>query len=304
MKPNGHPDHYATGGSGSKFDPQAGKYEIAKTEYAVRNMKNKDGSPVLRDGKPIEPDLVFRFVAHTLDASWNRVADEEPDDMPIFTLGFGKTALNGMRPGMAKGPEDDDPKDLGRNEASGPTLYCEPGAEINQSSGYGLFTRTLAIAGYPKERLARLWAPDFEGLKFEFKSLPGAEANKLFGWKGKDAVNEKPVDGKTLSVKVVTAVRMDAAAKTNGAAKPLTVDEMASNLIAAVAKEHAGKLLKHKSYGAWLKNQYSQALHYPDSQQAEVLKKAADRQFLDDYAAMRDMAIIVTDEGVSFPALA
>jgi hypothetical protein len=156
------PEQTKLGGSNFKF--AAGKGEIINAEVGL----DTGGGDELKCGM----FLTFQ----RLDKDWNATEEEPVTEF----LSFGKThfikdgdEVELFHPGQAKGPDDDDPKDLGREEsAMGNCLWSgDETFMIDKRSKSAIFGESLVKHGFPSDKLNG-YMPNLIGIKAEFYQAP------------------------------------------------------------------------------------------------------------------------------------
>lgn len=165
----------------------AGKFEVLGSVYAVHKDKEYELKPgekpkTNKDGNPVknEPMMALVFKVTPISDDGERLEDADTRDI-ILKLGGKSLAI--FHPGKGSNADDDDPEDLGTDiNTTGNTLYIPPEAkvEMNAKSGYTVFMKSLQHKGFPKEKIAESWAPNFKGLKFELVTV-GPEKLEAYG---------------------------------------------------------------------------------------------------------------------------
>lgn len=118
-----------------------------------------------RAGFQSEPGTMVRMMLQRLDADFKHTQDDPVEEY------FGCGKLEKIHPGIADGPEDQDPEDRGTAiGAAGNTLWSD-GSAINTKSKWAVFCASLEKAGFKPQVLDACFLPDFVGLKAKFVSV-------------------------------------------------------------------------------------------------------------------------------------
>lgn len=167
-----NPDDAKTGGGGV----EAGNYEVTSAKTQVLKIQDRDAQ------------LYLVLGCNTLDKEGGLVRGADPVEIDFS---FGQKSLASFHPGQASGPDDPDPKDMGDGvDAEGNTLaVVAEGEVLNKGCGAVVFYASLVKLGFPKTILARGYAPDLVGLKFELATEMPKVLNETLGLR----LNTKPM---------------------------------------------------------------------------------------------------------------
>ena len=302
-RPTGNPDSF-TGGGQSRFNPSSGRYQVIKAAYHI-NQVFKDGKPATtKSGEAIPPALTLQLVLQECDDHGNLIPLRNPDEPFLLELKMGDVLSKGVHPGYARDVQDEDPQDLGAGHKEfGNTIFIPADLAghsdvFSKNSSYGLFTKSLLLANIPsnvnlQQAVNLMWAPGFEGLQFQLAQMGKDEANKFFGFKEKRDI--LTLDG---PYKVATKIHKYDATATPGGSAPVPLDEMAANILRDLAATYSDKRLAVPTGAA--ANSVAK-LHYPQAQLPNILKKLADRNFLE--AVLPGIAL-ESSGALTFPATA
>jgi len=299
-RPSGNPDTF-TGGGQSRFNPPSGRYQVIKAAYHV-NQVFKDGKPATaKTGEAIPPALALQLILHEADGHGNLIPLRNPDEPFLLELKMGDALSKGVHPGYARDIEDNDPQDLGSDHTVfGNTIFIPADLAghsdvFAKNSSYGLFTKSLLTAGFPPLAINLMWAPGFEGLQFELAQMDKVEANNFFGSK-KNRGFILTLDG---PYKVATKIyKHDTTSAGTPGTPPVSLDEMAANVLKDLAAAYSGKRLAVPTGAA--ANSVAK-LHYPQAQLPNILKKLSDKNFLE--TALPGIAL-EAGGALTFPAAA
>ena len=208
-----NPDHARSGGGidSGIFKVNTASFKCFKTDY-------KDNILYLHLGVSV------------LDGKGNKVRGADDAEL---SFGFGTKSIESFHPGNGTGPNDDSPEDLGTEiDTEGNTIYTE-GGQANKSCAAVVFSESLVKCGFPKEILAKCWAPHFIGLKFALATYDAKTINEKIGTR----LSTKPLDNgnpvtykiceKILNPELFDGMTGDGANNTskNPAAKPAKAKE-------------------------------------------------------------------------------
>lgn len=159
-----NPELATSGGGGV----EPGSYEVTAATFVAHKT----------DHKPTH--LALALTMQILGKDDKQVRGADP--VELF-LSYGTKSIENFRPGKAKNADDDDPKDLGGDPGTeGNTIYCDGKGEVfHRSTAAMVFFDSLSKHGFPKSVLARSYALDFKGLKFELAKATSKECNDVFG---------------------------------------------------------------------------------------------------------------------------
>lgn len=123
--------------------------------------------PNKKTGEQGDPFPCVQLEFARLDDDFNRL-DEDPVKVEY---GIGK--LDRFHPGIAKGPNDDDPEDAGDEvDTEGNCIYVsDPGSRLNRKCKWMVFVQHLEQAGFKPEILGNGYMPDLVGLKGHVKTI-------------------------------------------------------------------------------------------------------------------------------------
>lgn len=188
----------------------AGKFDVIGSVYKV----HKDKEYELRPGqvaRPNPPVMALVLKVTPCGDDGERLEDADTRDI---TLKMGGKSLATFHPGKGSSPEDTDPDDLGDElNTEGNTLFIAGGeVSMNAKSGYTVFMKSLQHKGFPKEKIAECWAPNFKGLKFELATVT---PDKLEQYGQKKGEGNKDGEG-NITYKVVQGIIGFPGSKTAG----------------------------------------------------------------------------------------
>lgn len=147
----------------------AGKFEVLDSVYKVHKDKEYELKPgqTARDNPKVS---ALRWRVTPISDDGECLEDADTRDI---VMKMGSKSLATFHPGKGSAPDDMDPADLGDElNTEGNTLYISGGnVEMNAKSGYTVMMKSLQHRGFPKEKIAECWAPNFKGLKFELATV-------------------------------------------------------------------------------------------------------------------------------------
>lgn len=177
----------------------AGKFEVVGSVYKVHRDKEYEPRPgqTVRDNPKVTA-LVWKVTPISDDG--DKLEDADTRDI---VLKMGGKSLATFHPGKGSAPDDMEPDDLGDElNTEGNTLYISGGnVEMSAKSGYTVMMKSLQHRGFPKDKIAECWAPNFKGLKFELITVT-PDKLEAFGQKKGDA-NQA---GENITYKVCQAI--------------------------------------------------------------------------------------------------
>lgn len=166
------------------FGIQEGKVGVLDARFKIVQRQKKDGTL-------ITPMFILQLDCTKLDDKWD-VIDETMVEQTDLLLGWGskETGEDGnhkfrFRPGNAKGPDDNDPEDLGPViNTEGNSFYCEQEGDMPYADADAMiFMKSLEAKGWKTEINAQGFAPNYKGAKFEVKSVLKTDLCKKYGIK-------------------------------------------------------------------------------------------------------------------------
>lgn len=185
----------------------AGKFEVLGAVYKVHKDKEYEPKPgqkprTDRDGNPLRNDPMMALVMKVAPCAEDGSSLDDADSRDIVLKMGGKSLLT-FHPGKGDSPEDTDPDDLGDElNTEGNTLFIAGGeVSMNAKSSYTVFMRSLQHVGFPKEKIAECWAPNFKGLRFELATVTPDKLEQYGQKKG-----EGNKDGENITYKVVAGL--------------------------------------------------------------------------------------------------
>lgn len=218
-----------------------------------------------KTGKQAPPFICQQVQIAHLEKDWNQKEDDEPE---FVEYGFGRDKIKiipgkddcecKFHVGLATGPDDDNPKDMGHDVGTeGNCLFIvDENAKIHEKCKQQVFMKSLEEKGFKPEILGRGWAPDLVGLKAHFKQDKTGKFKDEATGEEKDAkclivdqIQQYPYDvkgskskGKGAQAGAAAGAGSTAAAggKTNGAAAEES-KTLATKMFGEVAKAFKGK---------------------------------------------------------------
>jgi hypothetical protein len=176
------------------FGFQEGNVEVVGSVVAIHQFP-----PNATTGIQSDAFTAMRWTIRKLDEDWKPIEDL---DNEVITIRLGKP--EDMRPGTLQNPSDmdEEPEDLGNEvDTEGNALFVEPDRKVSRN--WGELENSLRKCGFKPEIVGRGYAPDFEGMKAHFKTIPtGTYADKKTGEERKafnlfcDRIHTYPYDVK------------------------------------------------------------------------------------------------------------
>lgn len=123
--------------------------------------------PNKNTGEQGEPFPCVQIEFQQYDSKWNKM-DEEPVKMEF---GIGK--MDKFHPGLATGPDDDEPADQGDEvDVEGNCIaVVSDGAKLNKKSKWIILTTSMEEKGFKPEVLGNGYLPDLVGTRGHVKSI-------------------------------------------------------------------------------------------------------------------------------------
>jgi hypothetical protein len=249
---------FAKGG----FGLQGGRYEVGEARtLVVQPQPNKQG-------EQSNPFTCVEFDVFKLGDDWKRTSDDVLQHQ--FAVAFTDVSKENevevmhlkCRPALAKGPDDDNPEDLGKDKEvlemigiEGNSMVADDGYKPWNQSPWALFVESLEAKAFKPDVSAQGFTGNYVGMKF---SCEVKELTKPKNWKKeqppsalvctgihtfpwdvkkdtKDTKGKKDEKGKDAG--------KDAAGKSNG-----SVDEVFQAIIQAFVKKHKGTTLAREEF--------------------------------------------------------
>lgn len=204
---------------------QEGWVEVADAAVIVHRL-----SPNKATGETYAPSCAVMLKLQRTDRD-GQINGEPTDEA------WGVGGLEKFRPGQARGPEDQDPEDLGTGDGTrGNCLYAMDGAKIDRRTKWFHLAESLEQCGFKPDILGRGFMPDFVGLRGHVKT-------KMLE-KGADFKGKR--DPAALVFDKVTRFPYEQKSKATTEAAPADIEAIADAILNAMVEKFGGETV-HRS---------------------------------------------------------